>query len=162
MIWQICSGVKMAGAPQRGASLNRSATLAAASPQPAVAPVARRLAPDTEFLGRLAHAPAFCGEHDDACPIGQLLWCGMRPHQCLQLAVMVRRKFNRWSLGCRHGSPSPSRRGGDSHSESTADSPATAGGEPISAVCCIFDSPSGEPSRHFRRDVLVHHVIDIA
>ena len=31
MIWQICSGVKVAGAPQRGASLNRSAIPAAAS-----------------------------------------------------------------------------------------------------------------------------------
>ena len=54
---------------------------------------------------------------------------------------MVRRKLNRWGLGCQHGSPSLSRQGGDSHSESTPDSPATAGGEPISAVCCIFDSP---------------------
>jgi len=30
MIWQICSGVKVAGAPQRDASLNRSAMPAAA------------------------------------------------------------------------------------------------------------------------------------
>ena len=69
---------------------------------------------------------------------------------------MVRRKLNRWSLGCRHGSPSPSRRGGLSHNESTPDSPATAEGEPISAACCICNSPSGEPSRHFRRDVTRH------
>src|SRR5271165_3866882 len=65
----------------------------------------------------------------------------MRPDQFLQLAFMVRRKLNRWGLGCRHGSPSLSRHGGGSHSESTPDSPATAGGEPISAVCCVFDSP---------------------
>src|SRR5208282_142106 len=65
----------------------------------------------------------------------------MRPDQFLQLVFMVRRKLNRWGLGCRHGSPSLSRQGGDSHSESTPDSPATAGGEPISAVCCTFDSP---------------------
>src|SRR5271166_1793612 len=58
----------------------------------------------------------------------------MRPDQFLQFAFMVRRKLNRWGLRCRHGSPSLSRQGGDSHSESTPDSPATAGGEPISAV----------------------------
>jgi hypothetical protein len=58
-IAQICSAVKVAGAPERGASARRSAT---------PSPPTDRLGLDLDEAGGLAHAPAVPGQQDDPSP----------------------------------------------------------------------------------------------
>ncbi len=76
MMAHTCSAVKLAGAPERGASARRSA----ASP----VPVSQRCRQWRTVLGsipnarRRAHAGA--AQQDDPCPEGQLLRCAVGPH----------------------------------------------------------------------------------
>src|SRR3982751_5197696 len=82
---QICSGVYVGGAPDRGAAASRSQTahLSSALP-PALAPIPHRLRPDAEFACALAHAYTFGRMHNDAGAKGQLLRGRMGSYQLFQ------------------------------------------------------------------------------
>jgi hypothetical protein len=95
MIWQIASGVNVAGAPHRGASLSRRHPGGWRRIEPPAAPVTGRLAPDPELFGGLANPYAGCGQQNDARPFRQFLWRRMRPHQAVQFAFMLSRQLYR-------------------------------------------------------------------
>ena len=87
---QICSGMIVAGAPERGASCKRSATV---SPAPPASQRARHM------LTPLRHTPSRCAvshnagaigrQHDHPCPKRQLLGCRTAAGQAVQFAALL-------------------------------------------------------------------------
>ena len=82
---QICSGVYVAGAPERGASASRSDDrLPVARLPPSLAPIPHRLRPHAEFPRALAHAHTIGRMQDHAGAQRQLLRRRMGSHQLFQ------------------------------------------------------------------------------
>jgi hypothetical protein len=75
MIWQITSGVNVAGAPQRGASAQASrhggGGIRVPPPSP---PVTGGFAPNPKLLSRLLDAEAGCRQQNDPGSLSQFLW----------------------------------------------------------------------------------------
>ena len=88
MIARICSGLKVAGVPERGASDNRSATLAGVL-RPSSPPPLDGRATDAESIRRRPHADPLTRQQANPRPQGQLLWTGRLSLDRLQLLTLA-------------------------------------------------------------------------
>ena len=100
MIWHTCSGVNFAGAPQRGASTSRSATLTTSSGrhipkrEPAPPPMARCFVIQVEPTRDLGVVQPVAGCKHNARSHGELLTRGIPAHQALQLSPFLLTQHN--------------------------------------------------------------------
>ncbi len=93
---QICSGVYVAGAPDRGASVSRSQTerfFGSLPPPPA--PIPNRFRPDTKLSCALAHTHALRPMEDHAGAQRQLLWRRVGSYQLFQRLVLLGQNSHR-------------------------------------------------------------------
>jgi hypothetical protein len=124
-------------------SAARRSDVARPRPMPPPPPMSRCLAPSPQPLGDLAVAQPGGRQQHDTCALGQLLRRGMRTDERAQRLLMLRRQFDRFSFGPRHGLL-PSERKPSPSVMLFPISPLGCG-KPICSRCCESDSPG--PSR---------------